>query len=234
MPGVKRKAAIRQKVIKRFRQAMSVVRRRPRMNVRKSMVRNYRNAHAFRRWATSDTVLSAIGSTGTGYAEKFTFDQLPSYTEFDTLYDRYMITTVILRFQLVCNPDASYYLANNTTANAANWYPKLWYYVDYDDNTAPTSFDEVKQHAKAKHFVLQPNREFKVVVRPAVNIQTYATATNTGYAPKWNTWIDIAQTNVPHYGLKYWVDTNGIDPLDSQRPSVCIERLFYFKCKDVR
>lgn len=206
--------------------------RRPRFSKYKS--RPNRNMHAFKRWAQSNTVIGGSTSAGLGFAEAFTFNQLPSYTEFDVLYDRYMITTVVLKIQLIQNPDASYYTASTTTVNAANWYPKFWYYPDYDDNTAPSSLDEVKQNARAKHFVLQPNREYKVVVKPAVNIQAYRTSTTTGYAPKWNQWIDIAQTDVPHYGWKYFIDYNDITPQAAQRPSVRIERLFYFKCKDVR
>lgn len=190
------------------------------------------NVHRYRRWAATDQRLSGTG--GTGYADTFSLDKLPSYTEFDTLYDRYKITTVIVKFQLISNPDANYFPGNNTTANADNWYPKLWYYPDYDDNTAPTSLDEVKQNARAKHFVLKPNREFTVKVKPAVNIQTYRTETTTGYSPKWNQWIDIAQVNVPHYGLKYWIDLNGITALSAQQMNVRVERLYYFVCKDVR
>ena len=98
------------------------------------------NVHRYRRWAATDQRLS--GTTGAGFADTFMLNKLPNYTEFDTLYDRYMITTVVVKIQLISNPDASYFPANTTTLNADNYYPKLWYYPDYDDDTAPTTLDE--------------------------------------------------------------------------------------------
>lgn len=235
MPLGKRKATRQLQALVKRRLALNINRRRmARKRVNRSRINPSRNVHAFRRWAQSNTVLAGTGSAGAGYAEAFTFNQLPNYTEFDTLYDRYMLTTIILKVQMIANPESSYYPASTTLANAMNWYPKFWYYPDYDDNTAPSSLDEVKQHAKAKHFVLQPNKEFTIVIKPAVNIQTYRTSTTTGYSPKWKQWIDIAQVDVPHFGVKYFIDTNEIDPIDTQRPNIRIERLFYFKCKDVR
>lgn len=233
MPS-KRKAVSRLAAALKRRRTVHMFRRNKRRNVTRSRVFPNRNVHSFKRWAVSSTKLGGATAAGAGYAEAFTFNQLPSYSEFDVLYDRYMLTTVVFKVQLINNPDAGYYVANNTLANAANWYPKFWYVTDYDDDTTPTTLDELKQYAKTKHFVLQPNKEYKIVIKPAVNIQTYRTATTTGYAPKWKQWIDIAQTDVPHYGLKYWIDPNNIDANDAQQPSVRIERLFYFKCKDVR
>lgn len=235
----KRKFSKISKVSKRF--ARNVIDVRNKLAVQRGLRRRVRlskgrlgstNVHRYRRWAASESRLS--GTTGAGFSETFMLNKLPNYSEFDTLYDRYMITTVVVKFQLISNPDATYFPGSNTTANADNWYPKLWYVADYDDDTTPTSLDEFKQYAKTKHVVLRPNKEIKVVVKPAINIQTYRTATTTGYAPKWKQWVDIAQTDIPHYGLKYWIDLNGITALAAQNMSVRVERLYYFTCKDVR
>lgn len=236
MPLGKRKATRQLQALVKRRLALNINRRRmARKRVARSRVFPSRDVHSFKRWAATNTVLGSTTSTdGKGFAETFTMNKLPSYTEFDTLYDRYMLTTVVVRVQLISNPDANSWMGGNVTSNAQNWYPKFWYYPDYDDDTAPTSFDEVKQISKVKHFVLRPNKEYKIVIRPAINMQTYRTSTTTGYAPKWNQWIDIAQTDVPHFGLKYWIDNNGIDPADSMPVTVRLERLYYFKCKDVR
>ena len=83
-------------------------------------------------------------------------------------------------------------------------------------------------------YILKPNRYIKIAIKPAVAGQVYRTATATGYSPKWNTWIDMNQNDVLHYGLKYVVDTSGLDPNDTQPFKLEIERTYYFKCKDVR
>lgn len=212
MPLRKRKFSSSASVLaKRARMTRAIIRSNPQRFLRpgwKKRLSKSRigliNVHSFRRWAATDQRLSGTG--GTGYADVFTLDKLPQYTEFDTLYDRYMITSVVVKFQLISNPDSAYFPGSSTTVNADNWYPKLWYYTDYDDNTAPTSLDDVKQVARAKHVVLRPNKEIKVVVKPAILAQTYRTSTSTGYAPVWKQWVDIANVDVPHYGLKYWMD----------------------------
>jgi len=122
---------------------------------------------------------------------------------------------------------------NVLQGNHTNWYPKLWYCADYDDNTAET-LSELKERAKTKCVVLRPNKIIKIVVKPAVTVQTYRTATSTGYAPTWNQWIDMANRDVPHYGLKFVVDCCGQDPLDTYPFKLEIDRQYYFTCKDVR
>lgn len=199
------------------------------------MPQNKYNEHMYKRW----TDPLPVDITGTTYnlGLVFKLEDVKGEADFADLYDRYMLTTVVLRFKLVTNPDSSIKL--NTTAGAlsdfqmTNWYPKLWYCVDYDDNSTET-LAQLKERAQTKCKVLMPNKFVKVVLKPAVTIQTYRTATSTGYAPKWKQWIDMAQRDVPHYGLKFSVDTCGIDPNDSYPFKMEIDRRYYFTCKDVR
>ena len=73
-----------------------------------------------------------------------------------------------------------------------------------------------------------------MVIRPAILAQTYRTAVTTGYAPKFNTFIDMTNTDVPHYGLKYSVDFNGITAVAASLWQFRIDKQYFFTCKDVR
>jgi len=197
-----------------------------------------RNVHAFRRW-TNEVRHSCTGTT-TSVGYECTFDTVRGYTDFTDLYDRYMITCIVMRFRLVNNPNNSIALNNldNDPATvtkwvSSNWYPAMYYCKDYDDSAAET-MEQLKERANTKRILLQPNKFYKIVLRPAVAMQTYATATTSGYAPKWKNWIDMAQTNVPHYGLKYVIDTSAQDPADTQPFIVERSTQIFFKCKDVR
>lgn len=203
-----------------------------------SRVAPSRNCHSFKRF-TADTRVNTTGTTSS-HAIEYAFQNIINPNDFADLYDRYMITCVVHRFRLVNNPNATIYNnGTNTTGNtvtlwnASSYFPKLWYCPDYDDSATET-LQEMQQRAKTKCMVLQPNKQYKIVVKPAVTIQTYRTTTTTGYAPKWKQWIDMGQRDVPHYGLKFVVDTSAQDPVDVMPYIVEYTTQYFFKCKDVR
>lgn len=202
-----------------------------------SSIGDTRNRHSFRRMCASEV----IDITGVAYTAgmEFKLSDLPGSIEFSDLYDRYKLTTVVLRFRIINNPDAAGNLNQawtgipGTNVPTSNWFPRLFYCKDYDDSSAE-SLGALRERAKTKMAVLRPNKYVKIVVKPAVTVQTYRTTTTTGYSPSWNQWIDMAQTNVPYYGLKYVVDLSGIDPNDSYPYKLEIEKQYFFTCKDVR
>lgn len=193
-----------------------------------SRLDNRVNIHRFCRW-TVPVVTTMSGATAES-AFVWTFANLINPSDFTSLYDRYRIDYIQVRAQLITNPDGNQFV-NSALPNYTNWYPKLWWCPDYDDGAQET-LDELKQRAKTKCIVLQPNRMYKFGVKPAVLTQAYRTSLTTGYTPKWKQWIDMAQTDVPHYGIKYVVDGQSLDPLQDFR--VQFDFKVYFTCKDVR
>jgi hypothetical protein len=197
-----------------------------------------RNCHSFRRMAQSFT--EDVTGTGLSGAMTFSLGDTLGASEFDVLYDRFMITAVVVKIRIVNNPDNTMAL-NNSGVNpltgtrwvSTNWYPRLFYCKDYDDNSAET-LAQLRERAKTKMVVLKPNMYHKIVIRPAALVQTYYTALGSGYAPKWKQWIDMAQKDLPHYGLKYNIDCSGQNPDDNQPFKVEFEKQYFFKCKDVR
>lgn len=188
--------------------------------------------HSYSRYATTPSNYNLSG-TELDVAETFTFDSISAYSEFSSLYDRYRITAVQMNITLINNPDAFLYTngaVNNQ--NQTNWYPKLWYVKDYDDSSTNT-LAALRERSGVKCVILRPNKVYKITVRPAILNQTYRTSTTTGYAPKWKEWIDMANANVPHYGLKWVVDTQDLDPDDQHPFKVRVEYKYFFTCKDV-
>lgn len=226
--GTSRRAAVRRKI------------QRARISVGRGRVSMNRNVHAFKRMANSQ--IETVTGSGLSGALQFALSDTIGHSEFDVLYDRYMLTAVVVKFRIVNNPDAPGYLNSNpglaapsgqSNWNSTNWYPRLFYCKDYDDSTAET-LAQLRERAKTKMVILKPNRYHKVVIRPAALVQTYYTSLGAGYAPKWKQWIDMAQNSLPHYGLKYNIDCSANDPTDTQPFKVEIEKQYFFKCKDVR
>ncbi|AUM61966.1 Rep [uncultured virus] len=200
-----------------------------RARMRGSRVRSL-NTHAFTRYGAAGTLLCSGLQASNDF--QFTFQNILGYTEFTPLCDRYMITKVVLTFQLVTNPDSSNSLNAAAVTQPTNWFPKMWYIRDYDGGTAET-IDTIKERVGVKCKILQPNKIFKVVIKPRVLVQTYRTSTTTGYAPK-RLFLDISAVDIPHYGLKTVIDTNNNDPIDAYPFVVRFEQKFYFTIKDIR
>jgi len=190
------------------------------------------NLHHYSRFTLDPLMISCTGTTEVGSLQ-FTLDQIAGFSEFVAMYDQYKLMKVVLNIQLVNNPEHIQVLNNGGVTNSTNWFPKFWYIRDYDGGGSDT-MTQLKERQGAKFFVLKPNMTKTITISPMATIQTYRTATSTGYSPK-RIWIDIANgTDVPHYGLNYIVDALGQNPTDSIPFIVRIERKFYFACKGAR
>jgi len=195
---------------------------------KKSRVR-VQGAHTFSRRTLMDTI--TISDVIKSENLVYTFDQLVGYTEFSALFENYRISKIVVTFQLINNPDARYTPAA-ATDNVANWYPKLWYTVDHDGGSDET-LTTMKERQGIRCAILQPNKTIRVAFKPMCRTLTYKTSTTEGFAPR-NIKLDMADVNVPHYGLLYLVDTNGINPNDTYPFKVAMETQMFFTCTGVR
>jgi len=161
---------------------------------------------------------------------EFKLSDMPAYTEFTALFDKYRIDKAEVNFQLINNPNGPATLNGNTVTNACNFFPKLYYCRDYDDSSTVT-LTQIKERSGTKMVVLEPNKIVRIKLKPAVAVQLYKTSTTTGYSPKWGAFVDAAQPDVPHYGLKTVIDFLQLDPI--QTYNVITEYKLWFTCKDV-
>lgn len=201
---------------KRRRTSTAVSRRRFRYDVNLQ-----RDIYSFKRCIANPGTLqgNAVSPFITGQAN--TFSQISGSSDFANLFDQYMITYMQITFYLRIDPSAQ------PAATAA--YPKLHFVRDYDDANTPANINELREHPRLATRVLTPNRPVKFGWKPAVLTNLFLTAITNGYAPKWNVWVDMANTTLPHYGCKY-----AIDNFTNTAYFVDTEMKFWFKCRGVR
>lgn len=163
----------------------------------------------------------------------FCVNDLPNWSEFSALFDQYRLNAVVLQIKMCNNPDATNY-PGQTTNNFGNFYPTLWYSPDYDDNNIIT-LSALKEYERVKHKVLHPNRECTIVLRPRTLTTVYNNSSSSGYATNFkNPWLDCANPNIPHYGLKMAIDFEGLASAITGGFVFKINAKYYFQCKNVR
>lgn len=208
--------------------------------------------YTFHRWVTTlgginvtdctyatDTSVLTVTTTKTepAFSLSFSLDDLPNKTEFTTLFDQYMITGVMLQIKMIPVPESSGPLNVDPTSattyynNNVNWYPTIWYTPDHDDTTNLT-LAQIKEYERVRHKVLSPRRETTIMLRPTILTQLYRTSVTTGYGVSGRRFIDMGQTNVPHYGFKCVIDMEGQPP--RRDFTFKINAKYYFRCKNVR
>jgi len=210
-------------------------RKLPRRRLTRSKRGSSLSMHRYSRYGLASTITLTNTEDSTAYS--FAFNDIINSSEFAALYDRYRLDKVIVKLQLINNPNGitplNTSISGTTWANSLNWYPKVWSVVDHDDSSAET-IAQLKERSGVKCRILQPNKTLTYAIRPAISAMMYKTATSTGYGPKWGQWIDMQDIGVPQYGLKLAFDMQGNDPISTDGFKVVVEKKFYFTCKDVR
>lgn len=166
------------------------------------------------------------------------FNDMIQASDFTSLFDMYRITKVTYKFQLITNPDSASPFNVAATAptnyynNPTNWFPKMWYVMDYDGGTTET-LNSIRERQGVKCRILRPDKEIKISFTPKCRVLTYKTADTEGYAPK-SIKVDMNDTDVPHYGMAVVFDTNGHDPNNDYPFKIAVERKITFQCYGVR
>lgn len=206
-------------------------RSRPRAPTRLNRVRA-QGTHSFSRHCASQEV--TINGTFLARQYEVQFNDMIQSSDFTSLFDMYRITKVTFTFQLVNVPEAitNINMQQSASFNPTNWYPKMWYVMDYDGGATET-LNSIRERQGVKCRILRPNKVIKVSFTPRCRVLTYKTADTEGYAPR-NIKIDMNDTDVPHYGMAVVFDTNGYDPSDTYPFKVAVERKITFQCYGVR
>lgn len=221
---------------------------------RKRMMRSSRGRtlpnYSFHRWITAlpssnvnvtnctyDTGSSIIQSAATVATSSISFifslADIPNPSEFSNLFDAYMITGVMLQIKMINNPTSNFE-PFSSTQTGANFYPTIWYTPDHDDH-ATVTLPQIKEFERVRHKVLHPNRELNIMLRPTTLTQLYRSTTTTGYSQnRRRQWIDMAQTDVPHYGIKMVFDFEGLTSNAGAEYNFKVNAKYYFKTKQVR
>jgi len=124
---------------------------------------------------------------------------IPQFSTFAALYDVYRIDAV----EFTIAPRASVEVAIGGTMGPAATQNicKIIVTVDHDDANVPTNYNTLREYGNSKEYYCREGKELKIVFKPAVAMQIYngITAANS---ERFSPWVDVANVDVPHYGIK--------------------------------
>lgn len=197
---------------------MKITRRR--LKLRRSLYRSKAsmNVHHFKRTyeATNLNISATAPVSGTLTVQ---MASIPDVTDFTTLFDRYRINKVIVRF--VPNFTGSDLNPSSSVISIPNFHTVL----DYDDSTAPGSLNNMFQYS-----TYRMTRGNKIHIRKYTPSVLTAQGSGSTYGPKWKQWLDLSDLTINQYGLKFWIDQQNAGGVGTFKPYVTV----YFSCAGPR
>lgn len=183
--------------------------------------------------------------TGSGNISNITYhscsiflslDMLPDYTEFANMFDRYMIVGAKLRLDPF--PTSTATESANSTGSNGQVSAFIYSVTDYDDASYITPVSNAGVQAMRQYETFKQSNfikyGFSKYIKPRLAINTYNAGVTSSYANVRPLWIDMAKTNVEHYGFKFMFEVFAPNPAQHFylwfRPVLTL----YFKCKDLR
>lgn len=145
-------------------------------------------------------VLTGVPVTGQDFfgAVTYSLGNVPSYGEFVSLYDRYKIKAVRTDFVWLKRDDASISMSYT--------YPTVYTLQDYNDDTVPTSTNQMLEYGRCRTHIMNNGRNVcSVYFRPKMTctVTDWQGGATTGVnLPEY--WISTS-TSPKHFGLKYGI-----------------------------
>lgn len=145
--------------------------------------------HYFKRSQYYSATIVNNTLNNTPFATTFRLSDVPNVSEFSNLYDQYKITAI--KWKLM--PRSSDYAIGLTA-------PRVFSIVDKDDSSPPLNIDEILQYQNVK--VTSFGKWHTRYIKPNIGYQLGDLSTTINMRSVGKGWIDMANTNVPHYGIK--------------------------------
>lgn len=166
---------------------------------------------------------------GDGYwSLYFTLNDLPQMASYSALFDCYRINKAVLKLTPFLTGLTTSNIATGTTATFDECMVTV---LDFDDSTQLTSLSAAEEYETYK---MTPSyKEHTRTLVPAVSSVAYKTALTFGYTQKTKQWVDIANPEVPHYGVKGVIQGPGT-AANARRQAWWVRVKLYFSCKQVR
>jgi hypothetical protein len=113
------------------------------------------------------------------------------------LFDQYRIERIQFRLR---SRNIALFVANQASPNYSSVSPLI--VVDRDDNTAPTTLSELKQYDNCVQ--ISGSDSIDIIFEPSITPSVFSGGAFSGYSvdDSGNFWLDMANTGIPHYGLK--------------------------------
>lgn len=144
---------------------------------------------------------STIGSVAAnnlydiGFSLNFRLDQVINSADITALVDKYKIKGAYVRV---------YYNNSNSSSSTQGGMPLVQYITDHDDKLVPLSQNSLREKMGVKFKTFQNASSYiGMKCRPVPNKTVFATGILNGYeVPSRPVWLDAANTNIEHYGIK--------------------------------
>jgi hypothetical protein len=113
------------------------------------------------------------------------------------VYDQYRIDRIHFRLR---SRNPGLFMMNQASPNYSA--TPMLVVLDRDDNTAPTTLSELKQYDNCQ--VISAQDSIDIVFEPSITRSVFAGGVFSGYevVTDPDVWLDVANTGIPHYGLK--------------------------------
>lgn len=135
--------------------------------------------------------INVSGVAGSFGAFNFTLANVPGNAEFTALYDQYKISAVSVCFYPRQTETSSLATVDTAKGNA-----RLLTAIDYNDDTAPLTFDALREYENCEVVSILEKHE-RYIPKPLF-------LNNSGQNV--NAWIATSSPSTRHYGLKYAVE----------------------------
>lgn len=183
----------------RYRRPTPRRRTRTRKYRRWSQKKRTPGVYYFKRFSSFTSVVVNSGASNTFGSYSFSLQDIPDYTDFTKLYDAFKINRVKIMFIPTSNVSlidtAQAQVFKNTEHSN-----RLFTVVDYNDVTAPTTVDELRQYQACKF--TPNNRTHKRYFKPRIH-QSVGDNTIVGTSQS-SPWLSCwSSADVEYFGLKY-------------------------------
>lgn len=175
------------------------------------------------------SLIQALMNVGNGSTTGTASITYQGYSEFQNLFDSYKIHYNKIKVMFTNN--------NSSINSPSTALPEFVAITDNDDSVPMADIFATLQYQNVQIKQLgQPNDPLKRTVYPKPLVQTYRSAITTGYSnPEKPIWIDMAMSDVPHYGLKlYFNNASNQTTADTKLGKIDIWFTQRFSCKTVR
>jgi hypothetical protein len=173
----------------------------------------YRAVHKFKRTSGTFGPLITDGINPATYGFNFSFNDIPGYTEFTTLFDFYKITGIRIRVMPFTQNGSE---STNNAFNSFN--PPMYFAVDTSDGSSLPTADSILEYDTLKIGWLWKGMDF--YFKPKFSDATGAQRAG---------WVATTNSAVDWYGLKVF-----IPPTGGSSAKATILVTYYVQCKNVK
>jgi len=166
------------------------------MTIIQSPPKNFPSMVYWLRISVDDTIsFTSVINTG---ARTFQISDMARAVAHATNFDQYCIHTVIANFAPMMAPGST--ITPGVFASA----------IDFDSSSVPTGPGQLEEYFSYLSMSMAPGTVQERVIHPCVTAALYSgSAVFSGYGVS-RSWVDSANTSVPHYGVKYaYVGSSG-------------------------